>query len=73
MDVCYDCNINDTNEKLKNEINFCLMKISASICNDLYVEKKEYKIKKIIKKMLIETCEFIISQNCTSTKKNNIL
>ena len=66
MDVCYG---DDTNEKLKTEINFCLMKVSASIFENLYIEKNEYKIKKILMKMLIETCEFIISQNFVSTKK----
>ena len=72
MDVCYECN-KDTIKDLKNEINLCLMKVSASIFDDLHKEKNEHKIKKILVKMLVETCEFIISQNCLNEKKTKCI
>lgn len=69
MDICFECNNNENNNKIKDEVNFCLMKVSASIFKDLYAEKNECKIKKILINMLIETCEFIMSQSSKNIKK----
>ena len=70
MDICCECNNdNETIEKLKYEMNFCLMKVGESIFKDLYAEKNEYRIKKILINMLIETCEFIMSQSFKNIKK----
>ena len=68
MDICYECIQDDNVKKLENEMNYCLMKIRASIFDDVYTIKNEDKIKKILTKMLIETCEFIISQNSIKIK-----
>ena len=63
MNICYECIQDDNIDKLENEMNYCLMKVRESIFNDVYTKKNEDTIKKILTKMLIETCEFIISRN----------
>ena len=63
MDICYECIQDDNLRKLENEMNYCLMKVRESIFDDVYTKKNEDAIKKILTKMLIETCEFIISRN----------
>lgn len=68
MDICYECIQDDNLKKLENEMNYCLMKVRESIFDDVYTKKNEDAIKKILTKMLIETCEFIISQNNTNIK-----
>lgn len=68
MNICCECIQDDNYKKLENEMNYCLMKVRGSIFDDFYTKKNEDKIKKILTKMLIETCEFIISQNSTNIK-----
>ena len=63
MNICYECIQDDNIKKLENEMNYCLMKVRESIFNDVYTKKNEDAIKKILTKMLIETCEFILSRN----------
>ena len=74
MNICYECDSEyDINDQLKNEINCCLMKVGASIFDNS--QKNEHEIRLILVKMLLETCEFIISQNYViyKTKPNTII
>ena len=69
MNVYYTCNDIDNLEQLKYRINYCLMKVRGNIFDELYTDKNESGIQIVLVKMLIEeTCEFIISQNYVITQ-----